>query len=103
MNLQDFESPLDIRDRHYDLPVKPSRSQQGGIEYIGSIGGCKDDDSFIAFKTVHLHEELVKGLFPFIMSSAEACTPVSPDSVDLIDEDDAGSALLCLIEEVSHP
>src|SRR5271156_6819655 len=36
------------------------------------------------------------------LTSAEACATVAADSVNFIDEDDTGSILLALLEEVAH-
>jgi hypothetical protein len=36
------------------------------------------------------------------VAAAEAGATMSPDSVDLVDEDDAGGVLLALLEEVAH-
>ena len=38
------------------LPVKPARTQQCGIKYVGSVSGGKDNYAFVYRKAVHLHQ-----------------------------------------------
>src|SRR6185369_6196588 len=55
----------------------------------------------VGFKTVHLDEQLVERLLALIVTAAEARTAVTTDSVDLVDEDDAGSILFTLLKQVA--
>ncbi len=56
----------------------------------------------VGFKAVHLDQQLVEGLLALVVSAAEACATVTADSVDLINEDDAGRVLLALFEQVAN-
>ena len=60
-----------------------------------------EDDAVVGLEAVHLDEELVQGLLALVVSAAEACAAVTSDGVDLVDEDDAGSVLLALLEQVA--
>ena len=42
-------------------------------------------------------------MFPLVVATAQAGTAVTADSINLINEDEAGSVTLRLLEEVAHP
>src|ERR1019366_4709083 len=46
--------------------------------------------------------QLVQSLLTLIVSAAEASAAVTPNSVNFVDEDDAGSVFLALLEQVAH-
>ena len=52
-------------------------------------------------EAVHLHEDLVEGLLALVVAATEAGAALAADGVDFVDEDDAGSILLRLVEEVA--
>lgn len=55
-------------------------------------------------ETVHLREELVQRVLPLAVAAhgGDGGTGLA-DGVDLVDEDDAGSLALGLLEEIPHP
>src|SRR5690606_4262213 len=59
------------------------------------------DDALVGLEAVHLDEQLVQGLLALVIATAKACATVPADSVDLVDEDDAGRVLLGLLEHVA--
>src|SRR5208337_922782 len=61
-----------------------------------------DDDAFVLLEAIHLDQQLVERLLALVVASAEARAAMAPDSVDFIDEDDAGRVLLGLLEHVAH-
>ncbi len=85
---------------HY-AAVETAGAQQRGIEHVGAVGGRDEDDAVVGFEAVHLDEQLIQGLLALIVSAAEASTAMAADRVDFVDEDDAGSVLLALLEEVA--
>src|SRR5206468_8435382 len=85
-----------------DAAVEATGAQDGGVEDVGAVGRRDDDDAFVRLEAVHLDEELVEGLLALVVTAAEACAAVTTDSVDLVDEDDAGRVLLALLEQVAH-
>ena len=93
--------PLGQVDHH--LAVETAGSEQGRVQDVGSIGGGNDDHVGAAFEPVHLHQDLVEGLLPFVVAASHAGAPVSADGVNLVDEDDAGSLFLGLLEKVPDP
>ena len=89
-----------VADR--DLPVEPARTQQRGVEDVGPVGGRDQDDALPLAEAVHLDQELVEGLLALVVTAAEAGTALAADRVDLVDEDDARTVLLGLLEQVAH-
>ena len=54
MHLQDPLAPAHVGTRYDHPPVKAARTQQGGIENIGPIGGRHQDDALVRVEAVHL-------------------------------------------------
>ena len=102
VNLEDLLAAHHVRIRHDDLAVEAARTQQRRIEHVGTVGGGHEDHALIGFKAIHLDEELVQRLLALVIAAAEACATMTADSVDFVDEDDAGRVLLGLLEHVTH-
>src|SRR4029450_2530657 len=66
------------------------------------IRGGDKDHTIIGFKPIHLHQQLVERLFPLVMPAPKPGAAMAPDSVDFVDENDAGSMFFPLIEEIAH-
>ena len=86
---------------HNYAAVETAGAQQRGIEHIGAVGGGDKNHAVVGFEAVHLDEQLVQGLLALVVSAAEAGAAMAADRVDFVDEDDAGSVLLALLEEVA--
>mmetsp|Transcript_2441 Transcript_2441/g.8243 ORF Transcript_2441/g.8243 Transcript_2441/m.8243 type:complete len:673 (+) Transcript_2441:1388-3406(+) len=102
VDLEDLDPALDVGPVHGDLPVEPSRPEQGRVKDVGPVGGRHDDDSGVALKPVHLGQQLVERLLPLVVASANASSPGPSHRVDLVNEDDARGVLLGLLEKVPH-
>ena len=70
MDLQDFFSSLDIRRTYHNLAVETSGTHQGRIQDIGTVGGGDHNDALVGAEAVHFHQQLVQGLFSFVVASA---------------------------------
>src|SRR5205809_8009179 len=103
MDAQNLFTSTDIRERHYDPPVKASRTQKGRIKHIRPVGGGDQNNSLIRLKAIHLHQQLVQSLLAFIVPAAQASATVTADSINFVDEDDAGRILLSLLKQVADP
>ncbi len=103
MHLENLLPAEQVGEVDRDLAVKAPRTQQGRVEDVRTVGGGDNDDSLVGAETVHLHQQLVQGLLTLVVATPEACAPVPPDGIDLVHEDDAGGALLGLLEQVPHP
>jgi hypothetical protein len=101
--LEDGSSASDIWLVENYPSVKTTGAEQGGIQYIRSVGGGDNDNTGIGIKTVHFHQNLVQGLLPLIMATAQPGTTVATDGVNLINEDNTGGIPLSLVKEVAHP
>src|SRR5579875_2041892 len=102
VNAEDYFAAADVRAVHDDAAVEAAGTEQGRIEHIGAVGGGDQDNAVVGLKAVHLDQELVEGLLALVVSAAEACATVPADSIDFVDEDDAGGVLLALFEEVAN-
>ena len=102
VDAQDLFAAAHVGQRHHDLAVEAARAQQRRIEHVGPVGGGDDDDAFVAFEAVHLDQQLVECLLTFVVTTAESGAAMAADRVDFVDEDDAGSVLLRLLEHVAH-
>ena len=94
---------IQVRQVHVYLPVETSGTQQGFVQNVHPVGGCQNDDTAVGAETVHLGQQLVQCVFPFVIAShgrvLSACTS---HGVDFVDEDDTRSLFLSLAEQVTH-
>ena len=87
-------------DRH--PPIEAARAKQRGIEDVRTVRGRDHDDGAVGVEPIHLHEQLVERLLTlFIGPDLRPAAPAS-EGIDLVEEDQAGSVLLRVPEEVAH-
>ena len=98
---QDLFTALDVGQTHIDLSVETAGTQEGGVQDVGAVGSCQDDDTLVGGETVHFYQQLVQGLFAFVVTAAQTGAALAAHSVDLVNKDDGGGLLLGLIEEVA--
>src|SRR5690606_2476773 len=84
-----------------DLTIEAARAEQGRVEDVGTVRRRHHDHPGVALEAVELDQELVQGLLPLVVAATEAGATVTPDGVDLVDEDNGRCALLGLLEEVT--
>src|SRR5206468_7456909 len=60
-----------------------------------------DDHAFLRIEPIHLHEQRIQCLLPLVVAAAHAVATMTPDGVNLVDEDDAGRGLLPLLKHVA--
>ena len=101
MHLEDFLPPLEVRQFHRHPAVKAAGAGEGRVKGVGAVGGGEDDDPGVALEAVHFRQELVEGLLSFVIAANLAVTLLA-DSVNLVNEDNAGCLLLGLLEQVAH-
>ena len=101
VDAQDAFTTADVGIGHHDLTVEAARTQQGRVKHVGTVGRGDHDDRFRRVKAVHLDQQLVEGLFAFVVTTAQASATMAADGVDFVDEDDAGAVFLSLLEHVA--
>ena len=102
MNVKDPRAALAIGAVNDDLPVEAAWAQQRRVKNVRAVGGGDQNHVVGHREAVHLHEQLVERLLALVVTAAHAGATVASDSVDLVNEDNAGRVLLRLLEEVSH-
>ena len=102
MDAQDRFAALHVGTAHHHAAVETAGPEQRRIEHVGAVGGGHQDHAFVRFEAVHLHQQLIQRLLALVVSAAETGAAMTADRVDFIDEDDAGSILLALLEQVAH-
>ena len=103
MNAEDRLALLHVGQTHVNLTVETTRTHQRLVQNICAVGCCQHDHTRVGRKAVHLGQHLVQCIFALVVAR-ETCilATCTTDSVDLVDEDDAGSLLLGLLEQVAH-
>ncbi len=103
MHAEDGLAALEVGAVDDDLTVEATRTQERGVEDVGTVGGRQQDHALLLVEAVHLHEQLVECLLALVVPTTEAGTAVTTHGVDLVDEHDRGCRGLGLLEEVTHP
>jgi hypothetical protein len=60
------------------LAVEASRAQQGRVEHVRPVGCRNNDDTHTGLEPVHFDQQLIQGLFAFVVSAAKAGTALAP-------------------------
>ena len=90
MYLEDRFPAAHVRPVQDHPPVKTTRTEQCWVQDVGPIGGGDNDDVGIGIKAIHLDQDLIERLLPFVVATAQACAAVTPDSINFVHKDDAG-------------
>ena len=83
------------------MPVETARTQEGRIEHVGTVGRRQDDHCLGLQESVHFAQDLIERLLAFVVSAAEAGSPLAADRVDLIDEQNAGRTLFGRAKQIA--
>ncbi|MNQ60834.1 hypothetical protein D3C85_751330 [compost metagenome] len=102
MNLENLFATTDVRQTNYNLTVETARTQQRRVQNIGTVGRGNHDDAVIHLKAVHLNQQLVERLLALVVTTTHASTTMATDRIDFVDEDDAWSVFLGLLEHVAN-
>ena len=103
VDLQGGKSARQVGPVHGDAPVEAARTQQGLVQHLRPVGGPQNDDALAGVEAVQLRQQLVQGLLPLVVAAEAAAVTGFADGVDLVDENDAGSHLGGLLEQVPDP
>ena len=84
------------------LKVEASRTKQRLVKHIHTVGSRKDDHARIAAEAIHLREQGIERILALVIAAHSrifgAC---SSHGIDLVDEDNTGSLLLGLLEDIA--
>ena len=101
MKFQDCNSSWKVWTLHDDLAVETARTQESGIQNFWSVGRAEDNDAVGGIKSIHFFQQLIQGLFSFVIPAHHSITSFS-HGVDLIDKDDTWRFFIGLFEEVTN-
>ncbi len=103
MHLEDGLPSHHVGQVQHHPPVEPAGPEQGRVKNIRTVGGGQHDNVGIGLETVHLHQNLIQGLLPLIVSTAQTGAAVASYCVNLVHEYDTGRIPFRLFEQVPHP
>ena len=98
VHFQDRLASLHIWTIHDHLAVETARAQQRRVQNVWPVGRRNNDDIRIGVEAIHLDQQLVERLLPFVVTAAQACAAMTADRVNFINENDAGAVALRLFE-----
>ena len=99
---QDGATAIEVGGVDRDPPIEAAGAEQRRVEHVRAVGGRNHDHGTVGIEAVHLDQQLVEGLFAFLVSAdLRAATPAA-ERVDLIEKDDARCVFLGVLEEVAH-
>ena len=103
MHLEYLLTLIEVRQVNVDLTIETACTQQGGVEHVSAVGGCKDDYTRVGAEAVHLCKQGIQGVLALIVTSHSRILGTGTAyGIDLVDEDDAWTLLLGLLEKVTH-
>ena len=100
MHLQNVHTPFQIGPIHNNPAVKTSRTQKRRIKNLRTVCSSKNQAGCMAVKTVHLSQKLVQCLLTLIVAASVTGITAFSNSVYLVDKDDTGRMLLCLLKQI---
>ena len=98
MHIEDGQSSLDIWRINAHLAVETTRTHEGRVQHVWAVGGGDDDNSAVSLESIHLREELVEGLFPFIVPTTDTSSPLATYGINFIDKDQTRAIFLSTFE-----
>jgi hypothetical protein len=122
VDLQDLRTRGLFRQRKLDLSIQPTRTEEGRVEDVDSVGGGDDLnvergnvilkerkrggggtnlDALVAAKTVELIQQLQHRPLHLTIATLLRVEPLRADGVQLVDEDDGGSLLFRQLERIA--
>mmetsp|Transcript_5988 Transcript_5988/g.14182 ORF Transcript_5988/g.14182 Transcript_5988/m.14182 type:complete len:212 (-) Transcript_5988:890-1525(-) len=102
VNFQNLCPAFDIWEADLHTAVKAAGAQQSIVQDVRPVSGSNDDDATVALEAVHFREDLVQSLLTLVVATAHAGPTLTTNSIDLVNEHDAGRFLLRLLENVPH-
>ena len=98
---EDAQTTLEVGHGDVNELVEAAGTHEGRVDDVGPVGGTDDEDVLLGADAVHLSEELVHDAIGGAAAIARAATALLGDGIELIEEEDAGSGLAGLLEDVA--
>src|SRR4030095_3190721 len=92
MDTQESFAPTQVWPVNQYLAVKAASAHQCWVQHLGGIRSRDNNKSLGRIEPVHLNQQLVESLFPFVVTAA--VTPIRTrlaDGIEFVDEHDARS------------
>ena len=102
VDLENRFATIEVGRIDHDLAIESTGTQKGAVEDFRSIGSREHDHPGIRLEPVHLHQQGIEGLFPFVVDSPDVNPTLPADRIQLVNENDAWGVLLGLLEEIAH-
>ena len=99
MDLEHLPAPRDVGDADHDLAIETAGPPERRVQRVGQVGGADHDDLSAPFDAVHQRQQLRDDP---LLDFADGLLALRGDRVDLVDEDDARRAFLCLLEDLAE-
>ena len=90
VNFENLLAALPVGPVDGNLAIESAGPEQRRVEDVGPVGRGDKDDVVLDLEAVHLDQQLVEGLLPFIVAATHPGAAVTAHGVDLVHEDDAG-------------
>ena len=103
VDFEDSFAAADVGAIDQHVAVEASRAEQGRIERFGPVRGRHHDHAAVGDEAVHLDQQGVERLLPLVVAADDARAAGLAQGIQFVDEDDAGSLGLGLLEHVPHP
>jgi hypothetical protein len=101
VDAQDFDAAFDVGDADVNLTVEAAGTHERRVQNVDAVGRRDDDDAGVVSEAVHFDQELVQGLFAFVVTAAQSGSALAADGVDFVDEEDARGVLFGGFEHVA--
>src|SRR6266700_4681047 len=102
VNLENSQTTIPVGTLNRHTSVEATGAHECFVQPIWPVRSSNNHNRLMCIKAVHLDQQLVQGLLTLVVAIDDD-TALTTDGLDFIDEDDAGSRFLSLIEEVTHP
>ncbi len=101
VNLENFVATLEARPIYGHLAIKTTRTQQGRIKDIRPVGSGDDNNTCVALKAIHFGQQLIEGLFTLIVTATNTSTPLTTNSINFINKNNAWGVIFGLFEQIA--
>mmetsp|Transcript_7662 Transcript_7662/g.16937 ORF Transcript_7662/g.16937 Transcript_7662/m.16937 type:complete len:557 (+) Transcript_7662:788-2458(+) len=99
VDAQHLEAAVLVGHANVNLAVEASEAAERAVDRVWPVGRADDDDVRACLEAVHQRQQLRNDA---ALNLALRLLALGRDGVDLVDEDDGGRVLLCLLERLAQ-